>query len=239
MYQLVSFLDEGDHGRHRPVQAVGLHLGVDVVDECLQLREDPAVEQVLRPRAAPLRRGPAVDLGVGDEEAVGVPQRNDDVAQTLPDAGFGQAHLLGFQGRRVQQVQAQRVGPVEVEHLRRLGIVLQPLAHLAAVFGEQHAGYDAVAVRRLVEQGRGEDGQGVEPPARLVEGLGDEVGGEVLLEELAVLERIVVLRVRHRPRLEPAVEHRGDSPQHPVARRRRDLDVVDELLVQVGDLPFR
>ena len=41
----------------------------------------------------------------------------------------------------------------------------------------------------------------------LVKALGDEVGGERLLEALLVLEGVVALRVWHRPALEPAVEH--------------------------------
>ena len=44
------------------------------------------------------------------------------------------------------------------------------------------------------------------PAARLVEALGDKVRGEVGLEELPVLERVVQLAVRHRARLEPAVK---------------------------------
>ena len=86
---------------------------------------------------------------------------------------------------------------------------------------------------RLVEQGRGEDRQGVEPPSGLIEVLGDEVGRERGFKVLAPTEGVVALRVWHGPRLEPAVEDFGHAPQRAVPRRCWDLEVVDEVLVQV------
>lgn len=43
----------------------------------------------------------------------------------------------------------------------------------------------------------GEDEQGVEPSSGLVDSLGNEVGGEALLDFLLVLEGVVVLGVGH------------------------------------------
>src|SRR5207302_1702579 len=75
------------------------------------------------------------------------------------------------------------------------------------------AEHDAVgqagAEGRAVEQGAGQYVQRVEPAPGLAYVLDDEVGREVALEPLPVLERIVDLGVRHRSRLEPAVEDVG------------------------------
>ena len=68
-----------------------------------------------------------------------------------------------------------------------------------------------VAVRRAVEHERVDREQRVEPAAGLVDGLADEVGGEALRERFGVLERVVELRGRHRPGVEPRVEHRRDA----------------------------
>ena len=83
--------------------------------------------------------------------------------------------------------------------------------------------------------------QRVEPPARLVDRLGDEVGREPLLEYLLVLERVVPLPERHRARVEPCVDHVRDA-----RRRRRALGAVERDLVdvrpmgiEVGQVPDR
>ena len=58
------------------------------------------------------------------------------------------------------------------------------------------------------------------------------------LEVFLVLERIVVLSVRHRAGLEPAVEHAVVPPQHALALPRRDGQVVNEVPVQVVHLQW-
>ena len=69
------------------------------------------------------------------------------------------------------------------------------------------------------------------PAACLVDALGDEVGREGGLERLLVLEGVVLLRVRHRARLEPAVEDLVDALEGALALLRGELDVVEELAV--------
>lgn len=83
---------------------------------------------------------------------------------------------------------------------------------------------------------RSQHEQGVEPSSRLVDTLGDEVGGIRLLELLHVLEGDMRLGVRHASRLEPAVEHFFNSLQIAFALLRGDGDVVDALSMQVGDV---
>ena len=71
------------------------------------------------------------------------------------------------------------------------------------------------------------------PAACLVDALGDEVGREGGLERLLVLEGVVLLRVRHRARLEPAVEDLVDAAERSAALGGRELDIVEELAVDV------
>ena len=104
-----------------------------------------------------------------------------------------------------------------------VGVVLFGLGHLLAVGGQHQAVDDEVLEGRLAEQGRRQDEQRVEPAARLVDALGDEVGRKVVLELAPLLERVVHLSVGHGARLEPAVEDLGDAPQRRLARpARRD-----------------
>ena len=79
--------------------------------------------------------------------------------------------------------------------------------------------------------------QGVEPAAGLAVVLDDEVARVVVLEPLAVLERVVHLGERHRAGLEPAVQHLR-HPAHGRAAGRvvrvGPGELVDEGPVQVG-----
>ena len=56
------------------------------------------------------------------------------------------------------------------------------------------------------------------------------------LHELLVLERVVILPVRHGAGLEPAVEDSVIPPEHALALAGGDLQVVDEVAVQVVHL---
>ena len=82
---------------------------------------------------------------------------------------------------------------------------------------------DDVAVADLLGHGLGGVQQGglrvqrVEPAARLVDGLADEVGGELAVELVLVLEGVVPLRVGHRPAVEPGVGDLGDAPHLAIA----------------------
>ena len=123
------------------------------------------------------------------------------------------------------------------EHLPGVDDVAAALRHLLALGVEDQAEADAVAEAGLVEeQGRlGE--QRVEPAAGLVLGLADVVGGEALLEQLLVLERVVELRERHRAAVVPGVDHRLDPAHLPAALLAVEDDLVDVGAVQVlGDL---
>ena len=62
--------------------------------------------------------------------------------------------------------------------------------------------------------------QGIEPAARLIDALANEVGGEIALESFLILERIMPLRERHGAGIEPHVEHVRYAAHQPAVRRR-------------------
>src|SRR6266571_1604436 len=92
---------------------------------------------------------------------------------------------------------------------------------------------DDVAVRVLLEEQRRDRKQRVEPSPRLVDGLGNEIGRERLLEQLLVLARIPALGEWHRARVEPGVEDLRDPAHHTAALLARQRDLVDVGPVQI------
>mmetsp|Transcript_41792 Transcript_41792/g.110426 ORF Transcript_41792/g.110426 Transcript_41792/m.110426 type:complete len:1093 (+) Transcript_41792:362-3640(+) len=223
------------------VQAVGVHLLAHELDEVVRGREDPLVHEVLAlldPLGVRLELA-ALGLearGLQNEELVGVVPGQEDILDNVLDAGLAELQRLGADHRRVAHVHADGVGAVRAAHERRVRVVLQALAHLLPVPGQDEAVHDEVLEGGLVEDDGGQHHQGVEPAAGLVQALGDELRGEALLEVLLVLEGVVLARVGHRAALEPAVEDLVDALEHPLALLRRDLDVVDEVAVEVRDL---
>ena len=89
----------------------------------------------------------------------------------------------------------------------------------------------ARAERRLVEERRRHHHQRVEPAARLPDVLDDEIAGEVAVEPVLVLERVVHLAERHRARLRTSSRARprrgawstcrSDRPGSAASARRR------------------
>ena len=71
--------------------------------------------------------GPAVDVGVGDEEGVGVPPGDEEVAEGVDDAFFGEAQVFGADDGGVDHVEAEGVGAVGVEDVGGIGVVLRRL----------------------------------------------------------------------------------------------------------------
>ena len=83
----------------------------------------------------------------------------------------------------------------------------------------------------LVEDQRGYHQLGVEPAARLVDGLSDVVRGEARLELPTPLVRIAELREGHAPGIEPAVNDFRHAPVDTVLSRLDPGDFVDPGLV--------
>ena len=76
-----------------------------------------------------------------------------------------------------------------VDDVVGVGVVLERLRHLPAVFGQDEPVHDDVFERGPVEQGGRQHQQRVEPAAGLVEPFGDEVGGQVVFDERVMRER--------------------------------------------------
>ena len=183
------------------------------------------------------------------QERIGVPERQQHLPNTLPDALFGDDQVAAPQDRRCHQEPAHGVGAVTVENLGDVGIVAQRLAHLLAVVAQHDAVCGDGAKRRAVEQRGGQHVQRVEPAAGLPDVFDDVVAGVVAVDPLVrvggfntvepvdVLERVMHLRVGHRAGVEPHVEHVGDAPHRRSAGRVvrvRAGQLVDVGPVQVG-----
>ena len=207
-------------------------------------RSPPSPAGATGPSGRGRRRSPApacrcgddvVGVGVQHVEAVGVPQLEHELAHRLADRLQREAvavpRLLGG-----EEVPAQRVGAVAVDDLPRLDRVAQRLGHLAAVLVEDEARGRRRSERGAVEQQRRDRQQRVEPAARLVQRLADEVGGEALLEVLEVVVGGLELGERHRPRVKPHVDHLGHAVHVPAAVVAREDHVVDERAVGVVEL---
>ncbi len=140
-------------------------------------RQDPAVDraQVVRLGRRSARRPPIGQRRVRDQEGVRVPERQQEPAHRLVDRLQAEAERVP-RALRGEQVPAERVGALAVEDGPGLDDVALALAHLLALAVEDEPQAHHVAVRRPVEQQRALRQQRVEPAARLVEGLADEVG---------------------------------------------------------------
>ena len=104
--------------------------------------------------------------------------------------------------------------------------------HFYAVFIVDVPQNDAVFERSLAEQNRRDDEQGVEPAARLVDRLGDEVGGESFVEQVLVFKRVMVLREGHGAGIKPAVDDLRRA-FHRAAALAFESAVVDVRAVQL------
>ena len=206
-------VDELDEPGQDDVELVERHLLAHELDQALHGGEYPLVHDVgarvganlLVDERALLLALPA--LHVLHQELESVVPGQEGVLDDVLDACLVELERVAANSRRGDQVEADAVRAVLAYDVARVGVVLLALAHLLAVAGEHEAVGDEALKRRLVEQRRRDDEQRVEPAARLVDALGDEVGRKVRLELLLPLERIVHLRVRHAARLEPTVEH--------------------------------
>ncbi len=177
----------------------------------MRQRERPAVDLGTRLDGHVFRNVHLVEARIQHEEAVGVPERVDERTRHVGDDLDGDAlRHVGRQPR--EEIPAQRIGADGVEHVVGIDDVAERLRHLLAVFVDDEVQADAVPVGHAVRNERRDRVQRIEPAARLVDRLADEIGREMLLEHVLVFERVMPLRVRHGTRIEPAVDHLGHSP---------------------------
>ena len=197
-----------------------IHGTGEIVTQYRELRQNVAIQHMGGIGAPP------TDLrGVQRQEAIGVPQRQLDLANTFADALFGDDQIPAAEDRRSHQEPAHGIGAVPIEHLVDVGIVTQRFAHLRTVVTEhdsvRHAGFEC----RPVEQCRRQNMQRVKPAPGLSDVLDDEVAGIMAVDLLArvggidsveplfILERVMHLGIGHGTRVEPHVEDVFD-PSH-------------------------
>mmetsp|Transcript_171978 Transcript_171978/g.551233 ORF Transcript_171978/g.551233 Transcript_171978/m.551233 type:complete len:309 (+) Transcript_171978:1169-2095(+) len=226
------------------VQAVSIHLVTHELDEVVHRCVDPFVHRVAALfDPAGVRHELAgisfVSCNLLHEEAVRVVPRQEDILDHVLDALLSELQRLRSDNGRIAHVHSHGVGTVEVAHVRGVRIILQALAHLLAVGCQHEAIADQVLECRLVEEVGGQHHQSVKPAPGLIQALSDEVGWESLLEVFLVLERVVLAAVGHGTTLKPAVEHLVDSLQDSLALLGGDGDVIDEMPMDVRDLPAR
>ena len=189
-----------------------IQFGVHRLDELVQFAEQPLVHDgaLRHGRRFPRCGVPVGDVGVGDEEGVGVPERQQEAAHHLFHHVDAKAAFRPG-GRGDEEVPAHGVRPMDVEHVPRVHHIALALGHFLPFFVQNQPEHHAVFVGGLVEEQGANGVQGVEPTARLVNGFTNEVGGVLLFEDLFVLERVVPLRVGHGAAVKPDVNHFGHA----------------------------
>ena len=213
-------------GDHIFVQAL-----VHIFDKRVQSREQPLVHAA---QSAVLElilaRIELVYLGIEHEKGISVPERAHELALGFGDVVRAETGGEPGGGRGIE-IPSHRVRALLVQNAPRVDDVALMLAHLDPVLVVDVTQDHAVLEGRPVEKQGGDGEQGVKPTARLIHRLADEVGGELALEELLILERIMELRERHAARISPAVEDFGGAVHGLAAdgalyRHRVDIGLV-------------
>ena len=182
---------------------------IDVAHHRVEAGEHPAVhEGELALFKLEFGRIVFIDLGIEREEGVGIPERALELTLHLADGFRPEAGRDPRRGVGVE-VPSDGVGALLVEHRPGIDDVALVLAHLDAVLIVDVAQNDAVLEGRAAEEDGRDGEQRIEPAARLIDRLRNEICGEGLFEEIFVLEGIVVLREGHGTRIEPAVDDLG------------------------------
>ena len=120
----------------------------------------------------------------------------------------------------------------------RIGPRFPPRQQPPAVLVEDVAEADDVLVGGLVEDESADGHEGVEPPARLVDGLADVVGGVARSEFLGPAMGVAELREGHRAGVVPAVDDLGHARGLLPALRTGEGHLVDvgAVGIEVGQL---
>lgn len=146
---------------------------MDEGDERLTAGDDPAIHHIVRPRGGRIvakvdAKLLADDGNVGEEEAERVEPGQEHGRDDVPDAVLAEAQVLAPDDGRVDEEEPDRVGAVLVDDRVGVRVVLQALAHLAAILGQDEAADDQVLPGRRAEQVDGEHEERVEPAASLI-----------------------------------------------------------------------
>ncbi len=131
------------------------------------------------------------------------------------------------------EIPAHGVGALFIQNAPRIDYVALVLTHFYSVRIVYVSQYDTRFEGRAVKQNGRNHEQRVEPAARLIDCFGDEIGGEGFFKYLFILERIMILRERHRTRIEPAIDYFGRAFHLPAA-----LVALTGQMIQIRTVQF-
>ena len=180
-----------------------------------------------------LRRVKLIDVGIEHIEAIGVPQRRHEPARRVVERIRRKAAGQPRRGGGIEEP-AHGVRALLFQHLRGADDVAQMLAHLVAVLVLHMPQHHAVFKGSRAKDERRNRQKRIEPAARLVDRLGNEIGREAALEFFLVFEGVVPLREGHGARIVPAVDDLLDAVHRLAAVRAFDNDVIN-----VGTMQLR
>ena len=177
----------------------------------MQLRQQPAVQRAsFRGLRRALNWRPAVYIGVGDEEAVGIPQRGPELLDHFVYEIDREAPRFARRARGVH-IPAEGIGAGLLKHHPGVDGVAQALGHFLTVFIKNVAQADDILEGDGFKEHRRDGMQAVKPATRLIHRLADIVGRVLLFQDVAVSLRIRPLRHLHRAAIEPDVDHFGHT----------------------------
>ena len=204
---VAQFIHKVCNGVGRLGNAVGGQIGIHPGNQGIQSGQDPLVHQAQLHLIQRMLQGiKAVNLGIHGEEGVGVPQSAQELPLTFHHSLLGEP-LRQPRSRGGVEIPAESVCAELVQHLEGVYHIAQVLGHLVA-FRILHVTHDnAVFKGCTVKEHGGNCLQGVEPATGLVNGFGNEVGREVLLELLLIFKGIVPLGEGHGAGIVPAVDN--------------------------------
>ena len=210
---------------------------IDCSDERVKIGQRPSV--YLRQFAflkIVLTRVVLVYLRIQHKEGVRIPQRAHELALRFGNVFRAETRREPRSGRRIE-IPSYRVCALLVQHAPRIDYVALMFGHLDTVLVVDVTEDNAVLERSAVENKRRDREQRIEPASCLVDRFRNKVRGELLIENLLVLERIVPLRERHASAVVPAVHDFGGTLHLAAA-----FGAFEGYRVEVGfmqfDIPF-
>ena len=211
-------IHEAEEVSHRHVTLVVIELFSNRAHRRIELGKHPTIHVgPLLERRTVDSCGPPVDIRVGHEEAIDVPDLQEEFAHSVGRRVIEEPRILPGHRARIERP-ADRIRAHAIHEHQRIGVVLVALAELLALLVGHQTEDDAVFERMgqgaLRKHERADRHQRVEPAAGLIDRFGDEIGREAALEAFPVLVRKTPLRERHTARIEPAVDDLRHAPVH-------------------------
>ena len=224
------FHHEVRNALERARDVVGLHVPTRVIHQRFEAGTDPAIEQ--GEFSLGEAGSPSIEIGVKGQEAVGVSQGAQGFGVHLPGAAL--VELQGLpDGTGHGHVHTNGVAALSVEHFPWINAIVLRLAHLLALGVEHHLIDEHIFVGRSPAHKHRDDQQAVEPTARLVDALADEVRGDLILEKFFVLEGPMPLGEGHGARIEPGVDDLGHALHGLAGLWMLQFQLVDEGFVHI------